>query len=106
MPLLPWQCVVLTCLVVAACSGGKEGAADADAVLPTLEFISKVFDDVQGTISTWCQPSRMGAAATVLRNMAVAAWYSVSAWNWELLLHSLRNCMDRKDGTHKRTYPP
>ena len=56
-------------------SGGEEGAADAEAVLPTLEFISRVFRDVQVTISTWCQPSRLGAAVTVLRNLAVASWY-------------------------------
>ena len=46
-------------------------------MLPTLDFISRVFKDVQGTISTWCQPSRMGAAITVLRNLAIASWYQV-----------------------------
>jgi hypothetical protein len=62
---------------VVRCSGGEEGAADAEAVLPTLGFIRKVFEDVQGTISTWCRPSRMGAAVTVLRNMTIASWYQV-----------------------------
>jgi hypothetical protein len=60
-----------------SCSGGKEGAEDAAAVLPTLDFITTVFIDVQATISTWCQPSRLGAAVTVLRNMATSAWYQV-----------------------------
>jgi hypothetical protein len=46
-------------------------------VLPTLDFISRVFESVHATINTWCQPSRMGAAVTVLRNMAIASWYQV-----------------------------
>jgi hypothetical protein len=46
-------------------------------VLPTLDFISRVFENVHATINTWCRPSRMGAAVTVLRNMAIASWYQV-----------------------------
>jgi hypothetical protein len=61
-------------------SGGEEGAADAEAVLPTLEFINKVFENVHTTIGLWCQPSRMGAAVTVLRNLAIASWYQVRGW--------------------------
>jgi hypothetical protein len=60
-------------------SGGEEGAADVEAVLPALTFINRIFDDVHSTISKWCQPSRMGAAVTVLRNMATASWYQVGA---------------------------
>jgi hypothetical protein len=63
--------------VALCCSGGEEGAADAEAVLPTLDFISRVFENVHATINTWCRPSRMGAAVTVLRNMAIASWYQV-----------------------------
>jgi hypothetical protein len=46
-------------------------------VLPSLDIIRRVFEDVHSTINTWCQPSRMGAAVTVLRNMAIASWYQV-----------------------------
>jgi hypothetical protein len=46
-------------------------------VLPTLDIIRRVFEDVHSTINAWCQPSRMGAAVTVLRNMAIASWYQV-----------------------------
>jgi hypothetical protein len=55
-------------------------------VLPTLDFISRVFENVHATINTWCRPSRMGAAVTVLRNMAIASWYQVGCLACRLLL--------------------
>jgi hypothetical protein len=59
-------------------SGGKEGAKHAESILPTLEYIKKVFSDVQATISKWCQPAGW-APVTVLRNLAIASWYKVGA---------------------------
>jgi hypothetical protein len=93
-------CLYFICLTnpigVAACSGGKEGAADADTVLPTLEFISTVFQDVDATITMWCKPSRMGAAITVLRNMAIASWYQVRHWKWVVFTVTISHVQTRQ----------